>query len=106
MKSLGIALIGYGGIARSHAQGWRDLTLHYALPVDSVRMVGVATRREASAQAAAAELGGAIATTDAASLIQRDDVDVVEVLLGAGEVREIRHLVNAFPSDNRAPRRR
>ena len=32
--------------------------------------------------------------------------DVVEVLLGAGEVREIRHLVNAFPSDNRAPRRR
>ena len=31
--------------------------------------------------------------------------DVVEVLLRAGEVREIRHLINAFPSDNRRPRR-
>lgn len=32
--------------------------------------------------------------------------DVVEVLLSAGEVRKIRHLVNAFPSDNRPLRRR
>ncbi len=79
MKSLGIALIGYGGIARSHAQGWRDLTLHYGLPADSVRVIGVATRRESSAQAAAAELGCAIATTDSAALIQRDDVDVVDI---------------------------
>jgi predicted dehydrogenase len=79
MKSLGVAMIGYGGIARSHVQGWRDLTLHYALPAHSVRLVGVATRRQASAEAAAAELGGAIATTDAAALIQRDDVDVIDI---------------------------
>ena len=32
--------------------------------------------------------------------------DVVEVLLSAGHVREIRHLVNAFPSNNRPLRRR
>ncbi|HQV26987.1 MAG TPA: Gfo/Idh/MocA family oxidoreductase [Thermoflexales bacterium] len=79
MKPLGVALIGYGGIARSHAQGWRDLGLHYALPADTVRVIGVATRRQDSAETAAAELGCAIATTDAASLIQRDDVDVVDI---------------------------
>lgn len=79
MNSLGVAMIGYGGIARAHAQGWRDLTLHYALPADRVRLVGVATRRQASAQTAAAELGCPIATTDAAALIQRDDVDVVDI---------------------------
>lgn len=31
--------------------------------------------------------------------------DVVEVLLHGGEVGEVRHLINAFPSDNRRPRR-
>lgn len=32
--------------------------------------------------------------------------DVVEVLLSQGAVSEIRHLINAFPSDNRPLRRR
>jgi len=79
MKTLGIGMIGYGGIARSHAQGWRDLTLHYALPADSVRVVGVATRREDAAQAAAAELGCAIAVTDVAWLINRPEVHVIDI---------------------------
>lgn len=95
MKSLGVAMIGYGGIARSHAQGWRDLTLHYALPADSARIVGVATRREGSAQAAAAELGCPIATTDAAALIQRDDVDVVDICAPTATHLEYVHLAVA-----------
>lgn len=32
--------------------------------------------------------------------------DVVEVLLADGEVREVRHVVNAFVGDTRRPRRR
>ena len=32
--------------------------------------------------------------------------DVVEVLLADGEVREVRHVVNAFVADTRRPRRR
>ncbi len=53
MKSIGIALIGYGGIGRVHAMAYRDLPYHYALPADAIRIVGVATARLETAEAAA-----------------------------------------------------
>ena len=79
MKSLGIALLGFGGIARSHVQGWRDLPLHYGLPASAVRIVGVATRSERTAHAAAFEIECPIAPTDARGLVSRDDVDIVDI---------------------------
>lgn len=95
MKSLGIALIGYGGIARAHAQAWRDLTLHYGLPAHAIRIVGVAARREASAQAGAAETGAIVATTDAAALLSRDDVDIADICVPGEAHLEIAQLAAA-----------
>jgi len=79
MKPTGIALIGYGGIGRIHAMAYRDLTLHYGLPTDLVRLVGVATTRSETAEKAAREIGGGVWTTDYRELLERDDVHVVDV---------------------------
>lgn len=75
----GIALIGYGAMGRAHGMGYRDLVFHYGLRHDAVKIIGVATTRLESAQQAAAELGCEIATTDWRSLINRDDVQVVDI---------------------------
>ena len=51
MKPLRIGMIGYGGIGRVHAMGYRSLPFHYGLPADMVQLVGVATTRQSTAQA-------------------------------------------------------
>jgi predicted dehydrogenase len=74
-----IAMIGYGAMGRAHAMGYRDLQHHYALPAGTVRVVGVATTRRESAEAAAREIGDADAVTDYRELLARDDVHVVDL---------------------------
>ncbi|MBX7213282.1 MAG: Gfo/Idh/MocA family oxidoreductase [Thermoflexales bacterium] len=78
-RPLGIALIGFGGIGRAHAQAWRDVALHYGLPAGTLRLVGVATARPETAKQAGQALGDVIATSDAGALIGRADVDIVDV---------------------------
>lgn len=78
VKKLGIALIGYGGIGRVHAMGYRAIPFHYGLPAGSVKVVGVATSRSETAEAAAHELGCEVWTSDYHELLDRDDVDVVD----------------------------
>jgi predicted dehydrogenase len=75
----GIALIGYGAMGRSHAMAYRDIGFHYGLPANRISLVGVATTREDTAHKAAAEIGCDLATTDYAQLIERDDVDIVDI---------------------------
>ncbi len=78
MKQLGIAMIGYGGIGRVHALGYRAITFHYGLPADTVRIVGVATTRPETAERAAQEIGCEVYTTDYRELLARDDVDLID----------------------------
>lgn len=75
----GIALIGYGAMGRAHAMAYRDLSFHYGLPANTLRLVGVATAHEATARTAAAEIGCDVAVTDYRSLLQRSDVHVVDI---------------------------
>ncbi len=79
MRSIGIALIGYGGIGRVHAMAYRDLPYHYALPADAIRIVGVATARRETAEAAAREIGCPVWTDDYRTLLARADVDLVDI---------------------------
>jgi predicted dehydrogenase len=79
MKPLRIGMIGYGGIGRVHAMAYRALPFHYGLPAATVQLVGVATTRQATAQAAAAEIGCGFWTDDYRALLARPDVDVVDV---------------------------
>lgn len=81
MRSIGIALIGYGGIGRVHAMAYRDLLFHYGLPADAVQIVGVATSRPETAERAAREVGCPVWTADYRELLRRDDVQVADICL-------------------------
>lgn len=72
-------MIGYGGIGRVHAMGYRSLPYHYGLPASSIQLVGVATTRPETAQAAAAEIGCEYWTDDYHQLLARPDVDAVDI---------------------------
>ena len=79
MKPVRIGMIGYGGIGRVHAMAYRSLPFHYGLPANSVQLVGVATARAETAQAAAAEIGCDYWTDDYRQLLAQPDVDAVDV---------------------------
>ena len=79
MDSLGIGLIGYGGIGRVHAMGYRAIPFYYGLPANTFKLVGVATSRPETAEKAAREIGCDVWTGDYRRLLARDDVHVVDV---------------------------
>ena len=79
MKPVRIGMIGYGGIGRVHAMGYRSLPYHYGFPASSIRLVGVATARPETAQAAAAEIGCEYWTDDYHQLLARADIDAVDI---------------------------
>ena len=79
MKPVRIGMIGYGGIGRVHAMGYRSLPFHYGLPADSIQLVGVATTRPETAQAAAAEIGCEYWTDDYRQLLARPDIEAVDI---------------------------
>jgi len=79
IKKLGIAMIGYGSIGRVHVMAYRALPFHYGFPADHINIVGVATSRPESAEAAAREIGCDVWTTDYRELLARQDVDLVDV---------------------------
>jgi len=80
IKEVRVGFVGYGGIGRVHAMGFRSIPLHYGLPADTIRVVGVATTRKESAEQAAKELGCDDFYTDYRQLIARDDVDVINCI--------------------------
>lgn len=79
MERINIALIGYGGIGRVHANAYRSIQFHYALPANLINIVGVATTREETAKAAAAEIGCDFYTADYKDILARDDVHAVDI---------------------------
>jgi predicted dehydrogenase len=79
VQSFGIALVGYGGIGRVHAMGYKALPQIYGLPSDAFRIVGVATGRLETAEQAAREIGCAVWTDDYRKLLERDDVGAVDI---------------------------
>jgi predicted dehydrogenase len=79
LRNFRVALIGYGSIGRVHALGYRAIPYHYGLPADTVQIVGVATSRPETAQRAAQELGCDFWTADPRQLVERDEVDIVDI---------------------------
>lgn len=79
MKELGVAIIGYGGVARVHGMAYQAIPFHYGLSADLVKIIGVADTQSKSAEMAAKELGCAFWTTDYRELLARADVDVVDI---------------------------
>jgi predicted dehydrogenase len=77
-QTLGVAMIGYAFMGAAHSQGWRNAHRFFDLPVRPQATV-LCGRTESAARDAAAKLGWASWTTDWRDVLDRDDVQVVDI---------------------------
>ncbi|MFC7361483.1 Gfo/Idh/MocA family protein [Nocardioides astragali] len=75
---LSVGMVGYAFMGAAHSQAWRTAPRFFDLPLRP-RMTAVAGRDEARVKAAAARLGWDSTETSWQSLIERDDIDLVDV---------------------------
>lgn len=79
MKTIGIGIIGWGFMGRTHAHALRSIPLFYPGIDFEPRLVGVASRTAEGAGEAARLLGLSFATRDFRALLARPDIDAVSV---------------------------
>ncbi len=78
MKEIGIGVIGWGFMGRTHTFAIKTMPLHYDLDFKP-RLVGVCSRRLEQAQRACDEQGFAFATDDYRRLLADPAIDVVSI---------------------------
>ncbi len=79
METLGVGIIGFGFIGKVHAYGYGSIPLFYDPPAVRTRLVGVAECDEARAAAAAEQGGFEFGTADWRELLDRDDIDIINI---------------------------
>lgn len=77
-KVLRIGMVGYAFMGAAHAQGWRNAPIFFDLP-SGIELTAVAGRNAEAVAAARSRLGFASAETDWHALIDRDDIDLIDV---------------------------
>ncbi|WP_328878098.1 Gfo/Idh/MocA family protein [Streptomyces sp. NBC_00299] len=75
---LRVGMVGYAFMGAAHSQGWRTAGRVFDLPLNPVQAV-ICGRDEAAARAAADRHGWASVETDWRALVERDDVDLVDI---------------------------
>jgi predicted dehydrogenase len=75
---LRIAMVGYAFMGAAHSQAWRTVNRVFDLPLRAT-MVAVAGRTPGAVRDAADRLGWAEAVTDWHELIERPDIDLIDV---------------------------
>lgn len=76
--TLGVAVIGYSFMGQAHSNAWRNVNAVYdGLP--TVRMQTLVGRDPAKVSGAAARLGWTDTATDWRVVLERDDIDIVDV---------------------------
>jgi predicted dehydrogenase len=71
-------MVGYAFMGRAHSQAWHAVTRAFDLPA-TPRLAAICGRDNAAAQRAAGRLGWASAETDWRALIDRDDIDLIDI---------------------------
>jgi predicted dehydrogenase len=79
MRTLGIGIVGFGFMGRTHAYAHRTIPFYYDPPPVRTVLKAVCTSREATARAARQTAGFERCTTDPMEVVEADDVDVVHV---------------------------
>ena len=78
MKTLNIGMVGYGFMGRAHANAFRKVGNFF--PLDRQPVLKAACGRDATkAKAFAAQWGFESIETDWRKLIERDDIDVIDI---------------------------
>jgi predicted dehydrogenase len=75
---LRIGMVGYSFMGAAHSQAWRTVNRVFDLPARAV-MVAVAGRTAGKVAAAAPRLGWQEHTTDWRTLVERDDIDLIDI---------------------------
>lgn len=76
--TLGVAMIGYAFMGAAHSQAWRTAHRFFDLPLEP-RLNVVCGRTDGAVADAAAKLGWASSATDWREVIDRDDVQIVDI---------------------------
>ena len=71
-------MVGYAFMGKAHSFGWRTAPRTFDLPLDP-RMAVLVGRNESAARRSAAELGWAEVATDWRTLLDRDDIDLIDI---------------------------
>jgi len=87
-KTLGVGMVGYAFMGRAHSQAWRTVGHFFELPF-APRMAAICGRDRAAVVAAARRLGWAAWETDWKRLVDRDDVELVDVCTPGSSHAEI-----------------
>ncbi|WP_432541925.1 Gfo/Idh/MocA family protein [Kineococcus sp. SYSU DK002] len=85
---LGVAVVGHSFMGAVHSHAWRSVD-HVGTPRFRTRRVALAGRDLSRAQAAAAQFGWAEGVDDWRTLIERDDVQVIDILTPGDSHAEI-----------------
>ncbi|WP_055588730.1 Gfo/Idh/MocA family protein [Peterkaempfera griseoplana] len=77
-KSLRVGMVGYAFMGAAHSHAWRTAPRFFDLPL-APRLTAVAGRNPEGVRAAAEKFGWESAETDWRRLIERDDIDLVDI---------------------------
>jgi len=86
--TLGIGMVGYAFMGRAHSHAWRTVGRFFDLSL-TPRMAAICGRDRAAVAAAAERLGWAAWETDWKRLVDRDDVELVDVCTPGSSHAEI-----------------
>ncbi len=75
---LRVGMVGYAFMGAAHSQAWRTVNRVFELPARAA-MVAVAGRSAGKVAAAADRLGWQESTTDWRTLVERDDIDLIDI---------------------------
>jgi predicted dehydrogenase len=87
-RPLRVAQIGYAFMGATHSQAWRTAPRMFDLP-RGADMIALCGRTAAATEAAARKFGWAEWSTDWRELVDRDDIDVVDICTPGDSHREI-----------------
>jgi predicted dehydrogenase len=77
-KEIGVGMIGYAFMGKSHANGWRQVPHFFDTPYTPV-LKTIAGRNEEAAKEAAAEYGFEKVETDWKKLLEDDDIQIIDI---------------------------
>jgi predicted dehydrogenase len=77
-QPLRVGMVGYAFMGAAHSQAWRSAPRFFDLPLRP-ELTAIAGRNAAGVRAAADKMGWASAETDWRALIERDDIDLIDI---------------------------